>query len=91
MKPKIYAFERKVLTNNGSFSLWNHTKIFGSPNNISHSAICAEAEVWSILYRGILGYRDYDLARTKYLLIWGCDPLSSNRQVPNTIDKFSIS
>src|SRR4030065_227043 len=38
---------------------------------------------------GYWGYRDYDLARTKYLLIWGCDPLSSNRQVPITINKFS--
>ena len=65
-------------------------KIFGSPNNISHSAICAEAEKFGPFYtEGYWGYRDYDLARTKYLVIWGCDPLSSNRQVPNAINKFS--
>ncbi len=64
-------------------------KVFGSPNNMSHSAICAEAEKFGPYYtEGYWGYRDYDLARTKYLVIWGCDPLSSNRLVPNTINKF---
>src|SRR4030043_1438393 len=64
-------------------------KVFGSPNNLSHSSICAEAEKFGPYYtEGFWGYRDYDLTRTKYLLIWGCDPLSSNRQVPNAITKF---
>jgi len=64
-------------------------KIMGSPNNISHSAICAEAEKFGPYYtEGFWGYRDYDLDRTKCLVIWGCDPLSSNRNVPNTIQKF---
>ncbi len=65
------------------------TKIFGTPNAISHSAICAEAEKMGPGYtQGYFGYRDYDLAQTKCLVVWGCDPLSSNRQVPNTINKF---
>jgi anaerobic selenocysteine-containing dehydrogenase len=64
-------------------------KIFGTPNAFSHSAICAEAEKMGPgLTQGFFGYRDYDLAKTKCLVIWGCDPLSSNRQVPNTIGKF---
>jgi len=64
-------------------------KIFGTPNNISHSAICAEAEKFGSFYtEGYWGYRDYDLARTKYLVVWGCDPVSSNRQVPNAISKL---
>jgi anaerobic selenocysteine-containing dehydrogenase len=64
-------------------------KIYGSPNSYSHSAICAEAEKMGPGYtEGFFAYRDYDLARTKYLLLWGCDPLSSNRQVPNAINKF---
>jgi anaerobic selenocysteine-containing dehydrogenase len=64
-------------------------EIYGSPNNISHSAICAEAEKFGPFYtEGFWGYRDYDLVNTKYLLIWGCDPLSSNRQLPNTIHRF---
>jgi anaerobic selenocysteine-containing dehydrogenase len=64
-------------------------KIFGTPNYFSHSAICAEAEKMGPGYtQGFFGYRDYDLAKTKCLVVWGCDPLSSNRQVPNTIAKF---
>jgi anaerobic selenocysteine-containing dehydrogenase len=64
-------------------------EIYGSPNNISHSAICAEGEKFGPFFtEGFWGYRDYDLANTKYLLIWGCDPLSSNRQLPNSIHRF---
>lgn len=65
-------------------------KIWGTPNYFSHSAICAEAEKMGPGYtQGFFGYRDYDLAKTKCLVVWGCDPLSSNRQVPNAITKFS--
>jgi anaerobic selenocysteine-containing dehydrogenase len=64
-------------------------KVFGSPNGISHSAICAEAEKFgSFFTAGNWGYRDYDLSKTKYALIWGCDPLSSNRMIPATIKRF---
>lgn len=64
-------------------------KILGSPNSISHSAICAEAEKFGPFYtEGFWGYRDYDLANNKCLVVWGCDPLSSNRNVPNTINKI---
>lgn len=64
-------------------------KIIGSPNGISHSAICAEAEKFGPYYtEGYWGYRDYDLANAKYVLIWGCDPLSSNRMIPATIKHF---
>lgn len=58
------------------------TKIIGSPNNISHSAICAEAEKFGPYYtEGYWGYRQYDVKNTRYILIWGADPLAANRQV----------
>lgn len=58
------------------------TKIIGSPNNISHSAICAEAEKFGSYYtEGLWDYRQYDVKNTRYVLLWGADPLSSNRQV----------
>lgn len=61
-------------------------KVFGSPNGISHSAICAEAEKFGAFFtEGFWGYRDYDLSSTKYFLGWGADPLASNRQVPHAI------
>ena len=60
--------------------------IYGTPNYYSHSAICAEAEKMGPgLTQGYFGYRDYDLARVKCLVAWGCDPVSSNRIVPGTI------
>ncbi len=58
------------------------TKIIGSPNNISHSAICAEAEKFGSYYtEGYWGYRQYDVANSRYIILWAADPLSSNRQV----------
>jgi len=64
-------------------------RIFGTTNYFSHSAICAEAEkMGSGLTQGFFGYRDYDLEKTNCLVIWGCDPLASNRMVPNTIHRF---
>ena len=64
-------------------------KVFGSPNGISHSAICAEAEkAGSFFTAGNWGYRDYDIANAKYVLLWGCDPLSSNRMIPASITHF---
>ncbi len=64
-------------------------KIWGTPQYFSHSAICAEAEKMGPgLTQGFFGYRDYDLEKTNCLVVWGCDPLSSNRMVPNTIHRF---
>ena len=64
-------------------------KIIGSPNGISHSAICAEAEKFAAYFtEGFWDYRDYDLDNTRYVLAWGADPLSSNRQVPHAISKW---
>ena len=64
-------------------------KIFGTGNYFSHSAICAEAEkMGPRMTQGFAGYRDYDLEKTNCLVLWGTDPLASNRQVPNTIHRF---
>ncbi|MBC8263893.1 MAG: molybdopterin-dependent oxidoreductase [Anaerolineales bacterium] len=58
------------------------TKIIGSPNNISHSAICAEAEKFGSYYtEGEWAYRQYDVLNTRYIILWGADPISANRQV----------
>jgi anaerobic selenocysteine-containing dehydrogenase len=64
-------------------------RLYGTPNYFSHSAICAEAEKMGPgLTQGFFGYRDYDLEKTNCLVVWGCDPLASNREVPNTIVQF---
>ena len=70
-----YSYMRDVLYD-------RMTKIIGSPNNISHSAICAEAEKFGPYYtEGYWGYRQYDVQRAQYILLWGADPLAANRQV----------
>lgn len=62
-------------------------KLIGSPNNISHSSICAEAEKFGRYYtEGFWDYADFDLENTKYVLGWGADPIASNRQVPHFIN-----
>jgi anaerobic selenocysteine-containing dehydrogenase len=64
-------------------------KVFGSPNNLSHSSTCAEAEKFGSFYtEGLWDYRDYDISNSKYILIWGCDPVASNRMVPATIKRL---
>jgi anaerobic selenocysteine-containing dehydrogenase len=58
------------------------TQIIGSPNGISHSAICAEAEKFGAYYtEGEWTYRQYDVKNTNYVLLWGADPIAANRQV----------
>ena len=68
------------------------TKIIGSPNNISHSAICAEAEKFGAYYtEGEWTYRQYDVLNTRYIILWGADPLSANRQVSYYISAWGDS
>lgn len=46
--------------------------IYGTPNKVSHSSICAEAEKFGYLHTmGLFGYPDYDLDKTDFLLLWG--------------------
>ncbi|NOY51757.1 MAG: molybdopterin-dependent oxidoreductase [Chlorobi bacterium] len=67
------------------------TKVFGSPNGISHSSICAEAEKSGAFFtQGFWGYRDYDLKNCKYVVFWGVDPFRSNRQVPRAMDELKV-
>ncbi len=71
-----YTYMREILY--GTFP-----KLIGSPNNISHSAICAEAEKFGRYYtEGFWDYADADLSNTRYVLGWGWDGIASNRQTP---------
>lgn len=57
--------------------------LMGTPNYFGHSTICAETEKEAVgSVSGLYGYRDYDLSRCKYYLMWSTDPLGSNRQQP---------
>lgn len=75
------------------------TKIIGSPNNISHSTLCAEGEKFGPYYtEGLWDYRQYDVENTRYILLWGADPLAANRQVSyyskawgNALDRAKVA
>ncbi|MFC6720102.1 molybdopterin-dependent oxidoreductase [Halobacteriaceae archaeon SHR40] len=78
----------KFMLTRGRYTYLRHVlygslpKIIGSPNNISHSASCAEAEKFGPYYtEGEWSYRQYDVSETEYVLLWGADPISTNRQV----------
>lgn len=57
--------------------------IFGTPNRITHDGICAEAEKLACgSMDGIWDYRDFDFANAECIVLWGADPLVSNRCKP---------
>ncbi|QIZ78168.1 arsenate respiratory reductase molybdopterin-containing subunit ArrA [Ferrimonas lipolytica] len=106
---KIMALREKNETHKyalmrGRYSLCNDllyskmTAMIGSPNNISHSSICAEAHKMGHYYMdGNWGYMQYDVKNTKYILSFGADPIASNRQVSfyssewgNTLDQAKV-
>ncbi len=88
-EPHKFAVFRGRYTSYGNPLLYNMVpSIFGSPNNISHSSICAETEKMGRYYtEGFFGYSDYDLENAECLVTWGVDPISSNRQIPNLIHR----
>ena len=64
-------------------------KLMGSPNYFGHSTNCAEEEKFvSWALNGLFNYRDYDMENCKYFLMWSTDPIASNRQQPNAIDRW---
>jgi anaerobic selenocysteine-containing dehydrogenase len=88
-EPEAFAVLRGRYTYMRDVIYGSLPKVFGSPNGISHSSICAEAEKFgSFFTAGNWSYRDYDISNSRYVLIWGCDPLSSNRMIPATIKRF---
>lgn len=63
--------------------------LMGTNNYYGHSTICAEEEKFSSwCVNGYFNYRDYDLENVKYLLMWSTDPIASNRQQPNAMNRW---
>lgn len=64
--------------------------IYGTPNRLSHDGICAEAEKLATgSMDGVFDYHDYDLAHTRYVLMWGTDPLAGNRMKARFMHDFA--
>lgn len=67
-------------TNLGSLLNSAFPKIYGTPNSINHDSICDQGEKVALsMLDGVDDYRDLDYDQVEYVLMWGMDPLASNR------------
>ena len=56
-------------------------EIYGTPNSFNHDSICADAEKLATgVMDGTYDYHDYDWERLECAILWGTDPVASNRQ-----------
>ena len=56
-------------------------EIYGTPNRFNHDSICADAEKLATgVMDGTYDYHDYDWERLECAILWGADPVASNRQ-----------
>ena len=56
-------------------------EIYGTPNSFNHDSICADAEKLATgAMDGVYDYHDYDWDHLECAILWGADPIASNRQ-----------
>ena len=56
-------------------------EIYGTPNCFNHDSICADAEKLATgVMDGTYDYHDYDWEHLECAILWGADPIASNRQ-----------
>lgn len=56
-------------------------EIYGTPNSFNHDSICADAEKLATgAMDGTYDYHDYDWEHLECAILWGADPVASNRQ-----------
>lgn len=56
-------------------------EIYGTPNSFNHDSICADAEKLATgVMDGAYDYHDYDWEHLECAILWGADPIASNRQ-----------
>ena len=56
-------------------------EIYGTPNSFNHDSICADAEKLATgAMDGVYDYHDYDWEHLECAILWGADPVASNRQ-----------
>ena len=56
-------------------------EIYGTPNSFNHDSICADAEKLATgVMDGTYDYHDCDWEQLECAILWGADPIASNRQ-----------
>jgi anaerobic selenocysteine-containing dehydrogenase len=64
-------------------------QVYGTPNAISHSSICAETTKQGLeMGAGQFKYSSYDMERTNYMIVMGASPLESHRPVSRLLRGF---
>jgi anaerobic selenocysteine-containing dehydrogenase len=64
-------------------------QIYGTPNTMTHSSICAQAEEFArAICTGVAAYDDYDIDNCRYAILWGVDIVSSNRQISGMLGRL---
>lgn len=64
-------------------------EIYGTPNSCNHDSICADAEKLATgVMDGTYDYHDYDWEHLECAILWGADPIASNRQKAHANEPF---
>ena len=64
--------------------------IYGTPNRFNHDSICSQAESVALgCVDGVWSSHEYDIEHARYLLLWGTDPISSNKMKGNALRVWS--
>jgi anaerobic selenocysteine-containing dehydrogenase len=65
------------------------SKAYGTPNKISHSAICAEpTKIGNWMAQGRYAYSSYDVERARYIISFGAPLLESHRPTASTVRRW---
>ena len=79
--PERFALAKGRSTGIGDVLMGAFPDIYGTPNRFNHDSICADAEKLATgVLDGCYDYHDYDWERTECAILWGADPVASNRQ-----------
>ena len=79
--PERFALAKGRSTGINDVLMRAFPEIYGTPNRFNHDSICADAEKLATgAMDGRYDYHDYDWEHLECAILWGADPVASNRQ-----------
>ena len=79
--PERFALAKGRSTGINDVLMRAFPEIYGTPNRFNHDSICADAEKLATgALDGRYDYHDYDWEHLECAILWGADPVASNRQ-----------
>ncbi len=80
-RPERFALAKGRSTGINDVLMHAFPEIYGTPNRFNHDSICADAEKLATgALDGSYDYHDYDWEHLECAILWGADPVASNRQ-----------